>query len=246
MSKNRQISRAPTRAQMLEDGEHIDRHSHSSHQLIYSSHGLLHVSTAEGHWIAPPDRAIWIPRGVEHEHSAHGHVHLHLVGVDPRHDLLKTSLPCTVEVSPLLRELIRAHTTEASRDTPRSRRLEAVLWDHIEAAPQRQTYLPAPSTPLLAAVAQIFFTEPADGRTLAELGRAVGASERTLSRLFHTDIGMSFPRWRTRLRLQHARTLLAEGSDVTTTAYRCGWSSASAFISVFKKEFGRTPAHGPR
>jgi AraC-like DNA-binding protein len=28
---------------------------------------------------------------------------------------------------------------------------------------------------------------------------------------------------------------------VTTVAHRCGWSSASAFIDVFRRSFGCTP-----
>ena len=37
-----------------------ERHSHQHHQLLYSSKGLAHVNTAEGSWILPPTRAIWI------------------------------------------------------------------------------------------------------------------------------------------------------------------------------------------
>jgi AraC-like DNA-binding protein len=37
--------------------------------------------------------------------------------------------------------------------------------------------------------------------TLSELGRMVGSGERTLSRLFHNEIGMGFTVWRNQLRL---------------------------------------------
>ncbi len=55
---------------------------------------------------------------------------------------------------------------------------------------------------------------------------------------------MTFPQWRTQLRLQHALVLLAEGHPVTAVAHRCGWSSASTFIDVFRRTFGRTPGRG--
>lgn len=83
--------------------------------------------------------------------------------------------------------------------------------------------------------------DPADDRTLTELGRQIGASARTLSRLFRSDLGMTFPQWRTQLRLHHALILLADGTPVTTVAHRCGWSSASTFIDVFRRTFGHTP-----
>ncbi|WP_426502444.1 helix-turn-helix domain-containing protein [Dactylosporangium sp. McL0621] len=52
---------------------------------------------------------------------------------------------------------------------------------------------------------------------------------------------MTFPQWRTQLRLYHALVLLAEHTPVTVVAHRCGWSSASAFIDVFRRAFGHTP-----
>ena len=46
---------------------------------------------------------------------------------------------------------------------------------------------------------------------LAELGRRVGASERTLSRLFRDAVGMGYTVWRNPLRLHLATLMLAEG-----------------------------------
>jgi len=83
--------------------------------------------------------------------------------------------------------------------------------------------------------------DPADERTLAEFGMVVGASERTLSRLFRQEAGMSFPQWRTQFRLQHALVLLADGTPVTTTALACGWANPSSFIETFRRAFGATP-----
>ncbi|EHN80307.1 AraC family transcriptional regulator [Streptomyces coelicoflavus ZG0656] len=84
-------------------------------------------------------------------------------------------------------------------------------------------------------------SDPADGRSLAELGRQVGTSERTLSRMFRRDLGMSFTQWRTQMRLHHALVLLSEKTPVTSVAHQCGWSSASTFIDVFRRTFGHTP-----
>ena len=45
------------------------RHSHPWVQLTYAIQGVLHVRTAAGSFVAPPQRAIWIPAGLEHELS---------------------------------------------------------------------------------------------------------------------------------------------------------------------------------
>jgi AraC-like DNA-binding protein len=64
--------------------------------------------------------------------------------------------------------------------------------------------------------------------------------------LFRQDLGMTFPQWRTQLRLHRALVLLAEHTPVTTVAHQCGWSSASAFIEVFRRSFGHTPGASNR
>lgn len=83
--------------------------------------------------------------------------------------------------------------------------------------------------------------DPGSDRTLTELGRAVGAGERTLSRLFRAETGMTFPQWRAQLRLRNSLTLLATGRSVTATAMTCGYSTPSAFTAAFHATFGTTP-----
>ena len=83
---------------------------------------------------------------------------------------------------------------------------------------------------------------PADGRTLAAWGRAVGASERTLARAFLAGTGLSFGRWRTLLRVQAALAALAGGEPVGNVARQVGYESDSAFVQAFRRETGVTPA----
>ena len=82
---------------------------------------------------------------------------------------------------------------------------------------------------------------PAGHATLAELGTTIGASTRTLSRLFRSELGMTFYEWRTQLRIYHALVLLADGHDTTRTAYACGWANPSSFIAAFTAMIGTTP-----
>jgi AraC-like DNA-binding protein len=72
--------------------------------------------------------------------------------------------------------------------------------------------------------------------------KAVGASKRTVERLFQEDVGMTFGKWRQQLRLMQALRLLAEGGKVTHVALESGYSTPSAFISMFRKMLGSTPA----
>lgn len=245
MTKIRHVPVAPTRTQRLTSGTPIDAHRHDDHQIAYAGRGVLTVTTSAGSWVAPATRAVWVPAGTVHAHQAHGELNLHLVGLAASDNPLGLDTPTVLAVGPLLRELIIAYTRAPDEDSPERTRLRAVLLDELRASPLQPLHLPTPTSPLLRALCDLLRADPADGRTLAQLGREVGASDRTLSRLFRADLGMTFPQWRTQLRLHSALVLLAERTPVTTVAHRCGWSSASAFIDVFRRTFGHTPGAHP-
>ena len=241
MMKIRHVSAAPTRVQAMASGAEIDAHRHDDHQIVYAARGVLAITTDRGSWIAPATRAIWVPAGTVHAHHAHGELELHLVGLPASANPLRLAEPGVLAVGPLLRELILAYTRPPHDDTAERRRLRAVLLDQLRASPQQPLHLPTPTDSRLRALCAILRADPADDRTLGALGTQVGASDRTLARLFRADLGMTFPQWRTQLRLYRALVLLAENTPVTTVARTCGWSSTSAFIDVFRRAFGHTP-----
>ncbi len=218
--------------------ERVDRHDHPHHQLVYPSHGILQVSTDAGCWVVPPHRAVWLPAGVAHAHQAHGTTQLRTVNFAS--DAV-FGRPAVLAVSPLLREVIIALTASDAPSARRRRNLERVALDQLHEVEELPLHLPVPADDRLRAIAEALADDPGDPRTLAEFGRAVGASERTLSRLFRDQTTMSFPRWRTQVRLHHALILLATGASVTTVAAACGYAGPSAFIEAFRNAFGTTP-----
>jgi len=52
---------------------------------------------------------------------------------------------------------------------------------------------------------------------------------------------MTLGEWRQQLRLMHSLQLLAAGEKITRVALEAGYSTASAFISMFRRELGETP-----
>ncbi|MFI9818710.1 AraC family transcriptional regulator [Saccharothrix variisporea] len=246
MTEIRHQPAAPTLVRTLVPGAAIDAHRHDEHQIVYAARGVVAVTTGRGTWVAPATRAIWVPAGTVHAHQAHGELELHLVGLPARDNPLDLTDPGVLAVGPLLRELILAYTRDPHDDSPPRRRLRAVLLDQLRTSPQQPLHLPTPRDPRLRALCAILHANPADNRTLATLGPLVGASDRTLARLFRTDLGMTFPQWRTQLRLHRALVLLADDTPVTTVAHACGWSSSSAFIDTFRRAFGHTPGRHHR
>ncbi|MCQ4214282.1 AraC family transcriptional regulator [Streptomyces longispororuber] len=236
---------APTRTQRLTSGGEIDAHHHDDHQIVYASHGIIAITTDAGSWVAPATRALWIPAGTVHRHQAHGELDLHFVGLPTTQNPLGLDTPTVLSVSPLLRELIVAYTRTPDDEGPQRRRLRAVLLDQLRVSPQQPLHLPTPSTPLLRELHAILRADPADNRSLDELGRQIGAGARTLSRHLRRELGLTYPQWRTQIRLHHALILLADQTPITAVAHQCGWSSASTFIDVFRRTFGHTPGARP-
>lgn len=241
MLVNRHPLPGPTRRH-LEHRERIDWHDHAEHQLIYPSSGVLHVRTDRGAWVVPPRQAVWLPAGVPHSHRAHGRTQMLTLAFPPDVSPLSVTEPTVVAVGQLLREVIIALTQDRALGPDDRADLHRIVLRRLTPTPALRHHLPAPTDPRLRDVAAILADDPADGRTLAELGRAAGASERTLSRLFRRDTGMTFPQWRAQLRLQHATFLLAAGGTVTGAATVSGYSNTSAFIAAFRDAFGVTPA----
>ncbi|ONH22408.1 helix-turn-helix domain-containing protein [Pseudofrankia asymbiotica] len=229
----------------LTDRERIDWHDHAEHQLIYPGTGVLRVTTEVGSWVVPPLRAVWLPAGVAHAHRAHGPTHLHCLAFPEADDPFGFPDPTVVAVPALLREIIRALSETGLAPADR-RDLTAVLLRSLRPVPELRLCLPQPRDDRLAALAAMLDRDPADPRPLAELGSAVGASERTLSRLFRRQTGMTFPQWRAQLRLHYGLTLLAGGEPVTVVALACGYSNPSAFTAAFRDAFGVTPARYAR
>jgi AraC-like DNA-binding protein len=159
-------------------------------------------------------------------------------GVNP----LNTTEPTVVPVGQLLREVIAVLAEDRSLGPDDRADLYRIALRRLTPAPALRHHLPAPADPRLRDVATILADDPADPRTLAELGHATGASERTLSRLFRRDTGMTFPQWRAQLRLQHSLLVLAGDSTVTEAAIASGYTNVSAFIAAFRDAFGVTPA----
>lgn len=239
MSEIRHVPRAPTETRWLAGGVEVDEHRHDEPQVVYASAGVLEVTAADGTWFTPPTRAIWIPAGVVHRWLVHGSSTVHLVGL-PGRPPVPGHRPGLLLVTPLLRELIKV-ATAGPTDTPAGRRLLGVLRDQLTLTPGPPTMLPRLTDDRLRALADLVQRALAHPEPLDRLGRRIGCSSRTLSRLFRAETGMTFPQWRSQLRLHQATLLLAEGRTVSQVAAACGWSSPSAFITEFRRAFGTTP-----
>lgn len=232
-----------TLAHDYQPGHRVPLHFHDRDQLVYASRGVMTVRTSAGTWVVPPHRAVWIPARVPHTITMSGTVAMRTLYLKPR---LARGVPrhcCVVNVSPLLKELIlHACSATALKKTIKwQQHLIRVIIDQLETIQMVPLQLPNPSDPRALRVAAFLLKNPSDRSPLTRIAKAAGASKRTLERLFREDVGMTFGKWRQQLRLMQAMRLLADGAKVTHAALESGYSTPSAFISMFRKTLGTTP-----
>ncbi len=201
------------------------------------------VSTRNGTWVVPPNRAVWIPAKVPHTITMSGVVAMRTLYLKPR---LAKGPPrdcCVINVSALLKELIlHACTLRTLKISMKwQEHLIAVILHQLEAMHAIPLQLPHLSDPRLKRIADILTGDPRDPRTLAQLCKETGAGKRSVERLFQQEIGMTFGKWRQQLRLMQSMRLLAEGAKVTHAALESGYATPSAFTSMFRKVLGITP-----
>ena len=208
---------------------------------MYAARGVLSVHTERGTSIVPANRVAWTPAGFTHYHRAHGDTDMRIVFLPGSLARLVPDRPVVFAASDLAREILLTLTGPRDHDRAAAARLRRVLVDELHEAHEQPLQLPEPHDDRLQAIAEMLYEQPADTTSLAELGRTIGASARTLSRLFHDELGMTFYQWRTQLRIYHALVLLADGHDATHVAHACGWANPSSFIAAFTNVIGTTP-----
>ena len=225
-------------------GHVIPLHFHDRDQVVYASRGVMTVRALDSAWVVPTDRAVWIPAKLPHTIIMSGMVSMRTLYLRPR---LAKTLPrscCVLNVSALLKELIlhACMLAAVNRKNERQRHLIALLLDQLETIQTVSLQLPNPSDPRALRVAGVLLANPGDQRTLTQICKEIGAGKRTIERRFQHETGMTFGKWRQQLRLMQAMRLLAEGFKVTHAAMEAGYSTPSAFISMFRKAWGTTPA----
>lgn len=233
-------------------------HSHAWAQLAWSATGVMRLTAERGTYLVPPSRAVWVPPGIEHaitvvETAELRTLYLHqrpgrcgpqrsdTVGSDWRH--------CRVlEVSELLRALMLALPTNPDGASPsadelaREKLIAPLLADELKRAAPVPLGVALPQDKRLRALCEAVLDDPTRHETLADWSRDVGASERTVARLFRQDLGTSFVQWRQQVLLARALSLAARGTPMGQIATELGYASPSAFSAMVRRSVGAPPS----
>ena len=221
----------------------LPAHQHDCGQLIYASTGILRAHTPAGIWVAPAARAVWIPAYLEHE--VHALTNVDLVNIKVRDPVgLFPTESCAIQVSPFLRELVFeiVATSGANSDAPLRLAMTVLLVRQVRAAPHSPLKLPMPRDARVLRICTEALADPLATRDLARLCGRHGVSERTLSRIFVRDCGMTFGNWRRNRDLIEALQRIGAGESIASVASAMGYNSPSAFSSMFRTVLGARPS----
>ncbi len=223
-------------------------------QLLYTASGVLTLlsgpdsvgpdSIGQGPggrvWTVPPHRAVWIPAGDPV-------IMTNRRPVAVRALFLPTgSYPAppgaTAFTLPRFGRELLLHVVGNCPffdDRPVDAALRTVLLDQLTRWSTAPLGLPIPRDPRGRAFADAAVHDAPVGTEA--LARRVGASTRTLERIFRAQTGTGLGAWRRRAAiLGSLDTLLGTGS-VTEAALAAGYGTPSAYITAFRRELDATP-----
>lgn len=225
-------------------GASTGRHAHPRGQLLYAIEGVMIVRSLAGSWVVPPNRALWLVAGLEHEVHMAGEVKIRTVFIDAQEISNLPAKSCVVNVSALLRELIVAAVRIPLdyREGGRDDRLMRLLVDELRESDVLPLHLPVPTDTRLKVICQTLIDHPADPSTADQWARRLKVTSKTVHRLFVKETGMTFAQWREQARLLFALRRIASGERIVDVAFDCGYASQSAFTAMFRRHFGTPPS----
>jgi AraC-like DNA-binding protein len=228
------------------DGTHEIAHVHHRAQLVYATSGIVRAVTPLGLWMLTPGNALLIGSEIEHELHMVGHVSMRTLYIEPG-SLAPQKQECRViPVGDLLRATILGMFDGASGEAEESRTALIVplilrLLQDAEDSRHAAARLPLPANGRLRSICESLVAQPASNDTLERWAERVGASSRTVARLFRQETGMSFGQWREQLRLAEAISRLSVGQPPAQVAEDLGYADVRTFTVMFRRAFGGTP-----
>lgn len=229
----------------LDDGTVVGWHSHEFAQVLSPSEGVLALLVRNWLSIVPATHAAWVPAGVLHTVIANTDAALRTVCVKSNEAVLHDD----GTIQPTIR---RAEQNPALINGGKELSLDQLLMVFQSRAGEMGDPLagrlnqflagvPIPRDRRARPIAFRLINTLDDQRTLKEWGEQFGASERTLTRIFQSEVGMSFRAWRIRLQVAETIALLLSGHSVKSASCAAGYANPSAFVAAFRMATGESP-----
>lgn len=216
-------------------------HTHQKGQLTYVEGGLAYLNTRDKAYFLPARHYVWIPAGLEHfvQQKSSPHIVRNIyfpVGEDAENDFFNRMGIYPVNL--LLLEMIRF--TESWKGTIKPGNFQSQFLNTMKCLlPEVSTYplpvvLPTTENERLEPIIKYMQQHLSQPLTLPQVAEQFGFSERSFSRLFQQNIGISFLQYLKLSRIIRAmENLLQTNKSISEIAYEVGYNSISAFSNTF-------------
>lgn len=151
--------------------------------------------------------------------------------------------PCTLAISAILKAIL-SDFAERGVNLPTSAqdlRLARVVMDQLECAQPHDDYLPYGRTPALREVLDALQAEPGDNRSLAQWAQQVPRHRANPGPALPARTGHDLRRMAPAPALPRGHRGAGSRQGIQQIAFDLGYSSPSAFISMFRRLAGTTP-----
>ena len=98
-----------------------------------------------------------------------------------------------------------------------------------------------PNEKRLRRLCESMLDDPSRHASVEAWAADAGASARTIARLFRSELGTTFVRWREQVLLARAVPLAARRMPMAAIAAELGYASPSAFAAMVKRSVGSSP-----
>jgi transcriptional regulator GlxA family with amidase domain len=151
------------------------------------------------------------------------------------------ALGTAAAASPLIRELVLGLFDEGL-DLPTRQLMVSLLLQTLQQTSGLATHLPMPCSEGLRKAAALLLQTHHWQLQMHHLADVASMSERSFTRRFTAEVGLSFRAWRQRARIISSLGLLASGGSVKAVAQTLQFENAAAYIASFRAVLGDTPS----
>ena len=228
-----------------QQGGEDPKHYHLEGQLLYATRGVMLVKTSGKSWVIPPQRALWIPPLHQHSYQILSQTHLRSVYfsrqfIEQCDAFVHRESVHVITMTPLLKILI-ASLFDQHYSKQNQQKMAALLLNLFHEAQPLAAELPMPEMKRLSLAIRPLIFGQRWNLPMSDLADIASLSERSFTRLFKADTGISFRVWKQRARIYLALDLLAKEVSIKQVAYQLGFSSPASFTAAFRSITGGVP-----
>jgi len=226
-------------------GTILPQHQHRTGQLVFAVSGVMQIETGQGRWTVPPQRALWVPPQQPHAIQMLSCTEMRTVYFQPPlieqcAGFIRRNEVHALVAAPLIKELVLG-LFDLQRSQDMRYLMVQLLLHALGETGYLPIYLPMPSDARLRSTLIQLIADNSWFLPIAEVACLAAMSERTFTRHFTQEVGLSFRVWRQRARIIASLDLLASNHSVKSIAHTLGFMSPAAYSAAFREILGCAP-----